>query len=69
MEGYQPTAPIGNDIGREQDKVIPAAAIDRQIADQLLADGLRNLGLLRIEHRGLALTMTSEERSQRPGWR
>ena len=54
VEADEAGAAVGHDVGREQDEVAPVAAVDGQVGDQLLVDGLGDLGLLGVDERRLA---------------
>ena len=45
----EPSVAVGGDVGREQDKVVPAAAVNRQVRDERLAHSLRALDLVGVD--------------------
>ena len=54
MEADEAGAAVLRDVRRVQNEGAPVAGGDGQIGDQLLAEGLRDFGLLGVEDRGLA---------------
>jgi hypothetical protein len=51
VEGDQAGAAVGHDVRSEEHERIPVAGVDGQVADELLIDGLRDLGLLGVDER------------------
>jgi anti-sigma regulatory factor (Ser/Thr protein kinase) len=49
VEGDETRAAVGDDIGGKENEGIPVTRVDGQVADELLADGLRDLRLVGIE--------------------
>ena len=49
--GDETRVAVGNYVGAKENEIIVAAAVDGQICDQFLADGLRYLGLQGVDQR------------------
>ena len=55
----RPEPPSWDDVGGDEDEGAPVAAVDGEVGDEVLVEGLRDLGLVGVEDGGIGGDMTS----------